>query len=101
MNKLWIGSLASGVEAIMYYGGGDVGMRTMLDAFVPAIESLKSGQSLEMAATAAVAGMAATKTMQSLAGRANYVSQDKMNGIPDPGAFAVASAFEVAKSFLS
>lgn len=39
----WIGSLEAGVNAIKYYGGADVGMRTMLDALVPAVEGLKQG----------------------------------------------------------
>ncbi len=37
-------------------------------------------------------GMEATKTMASLAGRANYVAQERMQGTPDPGAFAMYSA---------
>lgn len=92
-----MGSFASGVDAIKYYGGGEVGMRTMLDALVPAVEALKSGQNLSFAADAAGRGAEETKSMQSLAGRANYVAQEKMNGIPDPGAFAVASAFDELK----
>jgi hypothetical protein len=59
------------------------------------------GESVAVAAAAATAGMELTKTMGSLAGRSNYVSQDKMEGVPDPGAAAVASAFEVAKLRLS
>jgi DAK2 domain len=40
--------------------------------------------------------MESTKTMASLAGRSNYVDQQRMNGIPDPGAAVVAEAFETA-----
>ena len=44
-------------------------------------------------AEAANAGAEKTKTMASLAGRSNYVNQEKMDGTPDPGAVAVAAAF--------
>jgi dihydroxyacetone kinase len=96
-NKLWIGSIAAGIESIKYYGGADVGMRTMLDALIPAVESLKSGHNLDAATEAAMLGTEATKSMQSLAGRANYVAQEKMEGVADPGAFAISAAFEAAK----
>lgn len=91
----WSLSLQEGVKAIQYYGGGAVGMRTMLDAFVPAVQVLVDGGSIVFASAKAKDGMESTKTMLSLAGRSNYVSADVMNGTPDPGAFAVAAAFEV------
>ena len=50
---------------------------------------------------AAVQGMESTKTMNSLAGRSNYVGQSQMNGIPDPGAAVIAEAFTVALATLS
>lgn len=50
---------------------------------------------------AAVQGMESTKTMNSLAGRSNYVGQTQMNGIPDPGAAVIAEAFTVALATLS
>jgi hypothetical protein len=45
--------------------------------------------------------MEATKTMASFAGRSNYVNQASMQGIPDPGAYAVAAAFQIAATFFS
>lgn len=98
---LWSAALLSGVEAIKYYGGGDVGMRTMLDALVPAATTLvSSGGNVALAAQKAQEGMDSTRTMQSLAGRANYVAQERMQGIPDPGAYAVAVAFDAVKTVL-
>jgi len=91
----WVAAIAAGVEAIQFYGGATVGMRTMLDALVPAVSALQAGEGAAGAAAAATAGMEATKTMQSLAGRSNYVAEDSMNGTPDPGAVAVAEAFSV------
>ena len=44
--------------------------------------------------------MESTKTMNSLAGRSNYVGQSQMNGIPDPGAAVIAEAFTVALATL-
>lgn len=45
--------------------------------------------------------MEKTKVMESLAGRSNYVSKEKMEGTPDPGAVAVAEAFHAAGFILS
>lgn len=52
--------------------------------------------SMEDAVRAAKDGAETTKTMGSLAGRSNYISQEKMQGVPDPGAAAVAAAFAAA-----
>lgn len=37
-------ALEKGIEAITFYGGARVGMRTMLDALIPAVDVLKLGQ---------------------------------------------------------
>lgn len=44
----WTVALRAGVTAISYYGGATVGMRTMLDAFLPAVEALERGASVFM-----------------------------------------------------
>ena len=36
----WSAALAQGVTAVRTYGGADVGMRTLLDALVPAVAAL-------------------------------------------------------------
>lgn len=92
---LWQEALSDGLDAIKLYGGARKGMRTMIDALEPGIIALKTG-SLKDAVQAAKEGAEATKTMIPLAGRSNYVSKEHMQGIPDPGAFAVAAAFEAA-----
>eukprot|EP01032_Pedospumella_encystans_P008873 gene8873-10490_t len=89
----WAAALRAGVDAISYYGGASAGMRTMLDAFLPAVQALEQGNDLAAVAAAAQAGADSTKSMQSLAGRSNYVNQAHMEGTPDPGAVAVAAAF--------
>jgi dihydroxyacetone kinase len=131
-----VGALDAGVESIQFYGGAQLGMRTMLDAFIPAVKQLvasaqpdaehvlflqieeqlkariegggtprvEAGDARAMANAVRVAlssvkareGCENTKTMQALAGRSNYVNTDLMKGVPDPGALAVAEAFEAA-----
>ena len=87
----WRPAFVAGVDAIQYYGGAEQGYRTMLDALLPAKRALAAGGWKE-AAEAAAAGAEATKTMVALAGRANYVEAQAYNGVPDPGAKAVAAA---------
>lgn len=93
-NRLWADALLAGLDGIKHYGGAQVGMRTMLDALEPAITQFKKTGDIELSAAAAVAGADSTKNLVALAGRANYVSSLAMEGTPDPGAVAVAIAFQ-------
>lgn len=97
---IWGNALLDGVAAIKLYGGASVGMRTMLDALEPAIQSYCKSHNIVDAAVAAKIGVENTKTMTSLAGRSNYVESTLMDGIPDPGAYGVAEAFAVAATLL-
>jgi len=82
-------ALRSGVEEIQQVGGASVGSRTMLDALIPASKC----NSWESAANAAREGADGTKEMGSAtAGRSNYLSEEVLQGTPDPGAEAVAIA---------
>jgi len=94
------------VNAVSFYGGATLGSRTMLDALYPAVEVMKSGQcDLSDVAKAASEGALATATMsKASAGRSNYLSEDTLRGIPDPGAAAVGlvlSAIATATATLS
>jgi hypothetical protein len=40
--------------------------------------------------------MEKTKTMESLAGRSNYIQAERMMGVPDPGAFAVVFVYTLS-----
>ncbi len=40
----WTQALRKGVQAVQYYGGAQKGMRTILDAFLPALEVLLQGK---------------------------------------------------------
>ena len=81
-----------------FYGGAGVGDRTMVDALAPALSALVSGD-VVAAAKAAAAGAESTKAMRTAkAGRASYVGERDLEGVPDPGAVAVAHVFGVAAS---
>ncbi len=87
------GSLQAGLERIQQVGGAKPGDRTMIDALAPALEALSGG--LAAAAQAARKGANHTATItRAKAGRASYISQEKLAGHNDPGAEAVALLFE-------
>ncbi|MEN9851804.1 MAG: hypothetical protein RL128_1967 [Pseudomonadota bacterium] len=91
--KMWIGALAAGLDRVMQVGGAAPGHRTMIDALAPALAALP--QSIVHAATAARVGANATATMtRAKAGRASYLSAEKLKGHNDPGAEGVARLFE-------
>lgn len=91
----WPGALQAGVERMQHYGGAHQGDRTMLDALIPAIETLAGGQNLEAAAKAARSGADETGRMRKAgAGRSSLVPEQALEGVVDPGAEAVARLFE-------
>ncbi len=91
----WLRALDYGVERLGYYGGAQVGDRTMLDAMIPALQALKQGLSLAEVAAAARLGADKTALMtQAAAGRSAYLGAGSLTGVVDPGAEAVALALE-------
>ncbi|WP_367160421.1 dihydroxyacetone kinase subunit DhaK [Kozakia baliensis] len=90
----WREGLQRGAERMQNYGGASLGDRTMLDALLPAIKSLRQGNGLAQIAKAAREGADKTKTMKARAGRASYVPDDQLRDIPDPGAEAIARLLE-------
>ncbi|WP_087002167.1 dihydroxyacetone kinase subunit DhaK [Rhizobium sullae] len=89
-------ALLAGLDRMTFYGGAEIGDRTMVDALAPALAALASGN-VAAAAKAAMVGAESTKAMKKAkAGRASYVGERDLEGVPDPGAVAVAGAFEVA-----
>ncbi len=94
-------ALLAGLERMTFYGGARPGDRTMVDALDPALRSL-SASGLSEAARAARAGAAATSAMtKAKAGRASYVGERDLVGVPDPGAVAVSAALEIAANVIS
>mgnify|MGYP003835559657 CR=1 FL=1 len=81
------------IAGVKKRGRSDVGMKTMLDALVPAAEAFRSETgkgsdmpaSLRAAAAAARQGMEATVPMQAQRGRASYLGERSI-GHQDPGA---------------
>jgi triose/dihydroxyacetone kinase / FAD-AMP lyase (cyclizing) len=80
---------------VSFYGGAQVGSRTMLDALVPAATVVVETLDWNRAARAARDGANATAHIKvALAGRSNYLSEEALDGTPDPGAIAVAIVLE-------
>jgi dihydroxyacetone kinase len=83
-----------GLKDMMEAGGASTGMRTMLDALVPAAEALVAGKGLLGAKAASEAGCAATKNMVPRAGRSENVPESAWKSCVDPGAKAAAMVFD-------
>ncbi|MDX8532954.1 dihydroxyacetone kinase subunit DhaK [Mesorhizobium sp. VK25A] len=85
-------SLLAGLDRMTFYGGAEIGDRTMVDALEPALKALDASGP-EAAAKAARQGAAATAAMRKAkAGRSVYIG-GQLDGVADPGAFAVAEVF--------
>ncbi len=87
-------SLQMGLTTVTEYGGAKLGDRTMLDAAIPAVESLLGGADIEQASICADKGAGATADiLTAKAGRSSYLRSDSLAGTKDPGAVAVAMIF--------
>jgi dihydroxyacetone kinase-like protein len=86
-------ALRAGLEALQKLGAAVPGDKTIVDAYVPALEALQSavdaGENLTMATAAAAGaaqqGMRATIPLQARKGRASYLGPRSV-GHQDPGA---------------
>jgi len=87
-------ALIYGLERMQHYGGARVGQRTMIDALQPAFSALAAGKDLVAVAAAAREGADSTSRMRSAgAGRASYLNAESLDGVKDPGAYAVEKVF--------
>jgi len=85
------------VDGVQKRGGAKLGDKTLLDAFIPAVESLKMSASrnedmlsaVKKSVAAASKGAESTKKIVALKGRASYVGERSL-GFPDAGAVAIA-----------
>lgn len=92
--------MQSAVDGIQKTGGAKLGDKTLLDALIPATESLKasalSGDSIEVAmrkgADEAIAGAEKTKDIVATKGRASYLGERSLS-YPDAGATAIGIIF--------
>ncbi|NNU62863.1 dihydroxyacetone kinase subunit DhaK [Ochrobactrum soli] len=90
-SQQWPDALFAGLEQMKHYGGAKLGDRTMIDALEPALMQLTTGHTLDEAAKAARNGADATASFLTAgAGRSAYVPAAALQGVPDPGAEAVA-----------
>ena len=92
-SALDLAALTAGVTGIVQRGRAEAGEKTMLDAWLPALEALRAGTNLQAAlreaAAAADAGRVATEPMLARKGRASYLG-DRSIGHVDPGASSTA-----------
>lgn len=99
----WVEALQAGVNGIMARGKAQVGDKTMLDAFVPAVEALQAAcaqhlsleVALHRAADAARFGRDETAHLIARKGRASYLGERGLGNI-DPGA---ANAYLFVQTF--
>lgn len=88
-----VDALKAGLKRVQEVGGAALGDRTMIDALTPALEALPEG--FAAAAKAAREGADHTASIvKAKAGRASYISENRLSGHNDPGAEAVAVLFE-------
>ncbi len=88
----------SGLENVKMQTKANIGDKTMMDALIPAVESMKGAANLkelfDNAAKAAKAGAEATVNMQAKFGRARNLAE-KSIGVADAGATSMSAIFEV------
>lgn len=98
--------MQSAVDAIQNRGKAQLGDKTLLDALIPATESLKASsltgnnilEAMQLSAEAAKAGAEKTKDMVASKGRASYVGERSLS-FPDAGAMALGIIFtEIAQT---
>jgi len=91
----------SGVESIEKQTKARVGDKTLMDALIPAVESLRASAHegkdipamLELAAAAAMNGAESTKNFPAHYGRAKFQGERTL-GHPDPGSISMAYIFK-------
>jgi dihydroxyacetone kinase-like protein len=94
-----VAALRAAIDGIKQRGNSDVGDKTLLDALVPATDTLESAlgdgaaTALERAAATARESAEATNGMLAQRGRASYTGERSRNS-PDAGAIGVAVMFE-------
>jgi len=94
-----IGALRAAIDGIKQRGNSDLGDKTLLDALVPAVDTLEASlgegaaTALERAAVTARESAEATRGMLAQRGRASYTGERSRDS-PDAGAIGVAVMLE-------
>jgi dihydroxyacetone kinase-like protein len=85
----WTAAVEAGVNGVKARGKAEPGDKTMIDAWLPALDALREGgelgEALERSAAAAEEGMKATIPLEARKGRASYLGPRSV-GHQDPGA---------------
>jgi hypothetical protein len=82
-------ALKAALQQLMKYTRARLGDRTMMDALIPFIETLKSSGDAERAIQASREGVEGTKKMEAKLGRSTYLDESATRGVPDPGAYGL------------
>lgn len=103
----WANMMGAGLEGIKKRGKANLGDKTMVDAFTPAVEALQEAAeseddvqaAMQAAAEAAEQGMEDTVEMVAKKGRASYLGE-RSKGHQDPGATSTFYLFDTAAETL-
>ncbi|KAL8813395.1 MAG: hypothetical protein Q9223_000192 [Gallowayella weberi] len=88
--SMWAQALDNSMRALGVYTPAQPGDRTLMDALVPFVETLKATGNTKQAAEAAKRGAEKTKGMKASLGRSVYVGGEGHREVPDPGAFGLS-----------
>lgn len=96
-----VAMLRAAIEGIKARGGADLGDKTLLDALIPAVQTVEeqakcgssASETLRAAAATARSAAESTRSMQAKKGRAAYTGERSVGAL-DAGAVAVAVMFE-------
>lgn len=86
---MWGQALDDSLKALGKYTPAQPGDRTLMDALVPFVETLKETGDTKKAAAAAKVGADSTKGMKASLGRSVYVGGEGHTEVPDPGAYGL------------
>lgn len=92
-SAVWAKALTLSLEALEKYTPAQPGDRTLIDAFVPFVDTLRKTGDPKQAAEAAHKGAESTKGMRPKLGRTVYVGGQGWEDVPDPGAYGLSELF--------
>ncbi|KAL8929093.1 MAG: hypothetical protein Q9172_000636 [Xanthocarpia lactea] len=88
--SMWAQALEDSLRALGVYTPAQPGDRTLMDALVPFVETLKATGNTKQAAQAAERGAENTMGMKASLGRSIYVGGVGYTKVPDPGAHGLS-----------
>ncbi|KAL8703200.1 MAG: hypothetical protein Q9201_003619 [Fulgogasparrea decipioides] len=88
--RMWAQALDDSVKALGKYTPAQPGDRTLMDALIPFVDTLKATGNIKQAAEAAKTGAERTKGLKASLGRSVYVGGEGHTEVPDPGAYGLS-----------